>query len=47
MTNKNYEELLAVPDSELETFFMPPKTALNEDGRMQGLERMILKSSSV
>jgi len=40
-THKSYEELLAMPDSELKTIFIPEKTPVSDDGRREELERMM------
>lgn len=41
MREENYEELLIMSDSELETIFMPAKSLSNEDGRRQELDRIM------
>lgn len=41
MSQKSYEELLAMSDSELETIFLQAKVAPSDDGRKQELERMM------
>lgn len=40
-TQKSYEELLAMSDSELKTIFMPEKAPASDDGRKEELERMM------
>lgn len=41
MSEKSFEELLALSDSELGTIFMPPKAVSDEDGRRHQLEHMM------
>lgn len=41
MSEQSFEELLTMPDSELETIFMQPKAVSDEDGRRHQLEHMM------